>query len=93
MPNPPPKPVAICTDCGVFAISPADIGRPCGRPRGARRRRCEGVYLTVRPEDWMECRVCGRNGKVRLTAKSVRCRPCQGTGWEYMKASGPPDPV
>jgi hypothetical protein len=51
------------------------------------------VYLTVRPEDWMECRVCGRNGKVRLTAKSVRCRPCQGTGWEYMKTSGPPDPV
>jgi hypothetical protein len=69
MPNPPPKPVAICTGCGTFTIARPAIGQSCGTSVDPRTRRCKGVFLVVMPEDWRGCRQCGGKGRV----ERVRC--------------------
>jgi DnaJ-class molecular chaperone len=79
------KPVAVCSGCGTFANARSVIGRPCGLRVALRQRRCEGVYLVASAsDDWVACERCG--GKGRGTAG--RCSRCQGTGWQYVRASG-----
>jgi DnaJ-class molecular chaperone len=79
-----PKPVAICSGCRAFTNARSAIGQPCGLRVALRRRRCEGVYLVASAsDDWVACERC--RGKGRGTAG--RCSPCQGTGWQYARAS------
>jgi hypothetical protein len=81
MPNPPSKPIAICTGCGRFTMTRSSVGQPCGASVAPRARRCEGVFLVVMPEDWRKCRQCSGIGRIG----HVRCARCQGTSWEYVR--------
>lgn len=75
------KPVAVCTVCGSFSFSPQLINQRCSeRPDG--KNRCKGVWGSALNEgDWQVCHDCGSS----RNKGSSRCRPCQGSGWLFVR--------
>lgn len=71
-----PRPVAVCSACGMLQYDAAGIGEPCNR-QGAKIH-CPGVYCSrLSKSDWIECPACNGSGR----DPSDLCSKCGGIGW------------
>lgn len=71
-----PKPVAVCTRCGMLQYDATTINLRCSRRKGARR--CDGIYGSrLADGNWLECPNCNANGR----DLSGICAKCGGIGW------------
>jgi hypothetical protein len=74
------KPIAVCTDCGVYIYDAQLINIHCREVR--KGKRCEGCYgSALAPGDWKECPTCLNTGKMGADS----CGACQGSGWIYVR--------
>jgi len=71
-----PKPVAVCTRCGMLQYDATAINQRCSRRAGTNR--CDGVYGSrLSNGDWIECPACNATGR----SLAGLCAKCAGVGW------------
>jgi hypothetical protein len=78
-----PRPVAVCTRCGMVSYATQFINGQCAQVVAGKR--CVGVNgSALSADDWKQCSACEGAGDKGTT----RCGQCDGAGWLYTRGKG-----